>query len=670
MADKMRKTKGGKPPISQHPIFPAIIALWCGALAGLCSIALRPAVVEQAILATGLDTLVPMAAPPLGATFRIALALAMTGLGALLGGFLALRIVRPRPSARAHARAHVDRTEMARDEAPASTRAPAGRRRALANMELETASAQEASAETAEALENSAPEAPKAPAQFETIVAPASAAAPLEETGRGEIAEGILDMREFDLEAYLDNAQAPAAEPDVMPAPREAEAEAPAATAVAPDAPVALESSVSPSRPIPPEAQVFRTGTPSASAPEADVPAAPGQRLFDAYSQAIAARTAAPGFSLLPHKDEEIDEGTETLDEIPTVSEAVATDELRSAQTAPAQAPDVLPFAAAAMAEFTAGAGPRSGAERIAARELDELSPIELLERLALAMTRRRETEALDPAPETSDEPTPAPSTSGPAIPEPYSPEAATEAPPLPTPSAAEEATRPQVEAPEPAPVALARGPFAAPNSEATREPATHEAAQTTPEEASAAKPGLPAAMRGIDFDAFEDEDDEALPDYIPARHIRAPAPPSAPAPFAAPAGLAPAEPEENDAEEESVLEQGYSSLLGLSRPSEAAPSFVRVEEPDDHDEIEPVVIFPGEEARSQTARASSEAPRPFDAAPAGGSEPLAFPRQMQADASLAQSRPFDAPAREDAEETEKALRAALATLQRMSGAA
>ncbi|MCJ1960271.1 hypothetical protein [Novosphingobium mangrovi (ex Hu et al. 2023)] len=667
MADKMRKTKGGKPPISQHPIFPAIIALWCGALAGLCSIALRPAVVEQAILATGLDTLVPMAAPPLGATFRIALALAMTGIGALLGGFLALRIVRPRPSARARA----DRTEMARDEAPASVpaaeRAPAGRRRALANMELEAASAQEASAETAEAQESTALETAAPFAQPETAAAPASAEALPETTERGEIAEGILDMREFDLDAYLDSAQAPADEPDAMPAPSEAKA---------PDAPVVPEDNVAPSRPIPPEAQVFRTSAPSASAPDAEVPAAPGQRLFDAYSQAIAARTAAPGFSLLPHKDEESAESALIWDDTPDMSEPTATEEPRSAETAPSDAPEVLPFAAAAMAEFTAGAGtaPRSGAERIAARELDELSPIELLERLALAMTRRRETEARDAAQETPEEPTSASSTSEPAIPEPYSPETAAEAPPIPTPSAEEEATPPQVEAPEPTPVALARGPFAAPISEATSGPASHEAAQTTAEDAPAAKPVLPAAMRGIDFDAFEDEDDEALPDYIPARHIRAPAPPSAAsplsAPFAAPAGLAPAEPEENDAEEESVLEQGYSSLLGLSRPAEDAPSFVRVEEPEAHDEIEPVVIFPGEEARSQVARTSSEATRPFDATPAGGSEPLAFPRQLQADASHAQPRPFDAPPREDAEETEKALRAALATLQRMSGAA
>ncbi|TYC90060.1 hypothetical protein [Novosphingobium sp. BW1] len=662
MADKMRKTKGGKPPISRHPIFPAIIALWCGALAGLCSIALRPAVVEQAILATGLDTLVPMAAPPLGATFRIALTLAMTGIGALLGGFLALRIVRPRPPARARA----DGAEMARNEAPATApaaapaapaaaRAPAGRRRALANMELETASAQEASAETAQAPEDCAPEAPAPFVQPETAAAPAPAVAPLAETERGEIAEGILDMRAFDLDAYLDSAQKPTVQPDAMPAPSGAEA---------PDGPLALEDNVSPSRPIPPEAQLFRTSAPSAAAPDTDVPAAPGQRLFDAYSQAIAAKTAAPGFSLLPHKDEASAESAESWDEIPTVSEPAVTDQPGSAPTAPANAPEVMPFAAAAMAEFTAGAGPRSGAERIAARELDELSPIELLERLALAMTRRRETEARDAAKETPEEPASEPSSrSAPAMPAPYSPETAAEAPQVPTPSAEEEAP----------PVALARGPFAAPNSEATTpEPSAHEAAQTTPEKAHAAKPGMPAAMRGIDFDAFEDDDDEALPDYIPARLIRAPEPPSAPspAPFAAPAGLAPAEPEENDAEEESVLEQGYSSLLGLSRQAQDAPSFVRIEEPEGHDEIEPVVIFPGEEARSQAAHTSSDAPRPFDAAPAGDSEPLAFPRQLQADASHPQPRRFDAPAREDAEETEKALRAALATLQRMSGAA
>ncbi|MCJ2185160.1 hypothetical protein MTR62_21075, partial [Novosphingobium sp. 1949] len=92
MADNTRRNQGAKQPISQHPLFPAIVALWCGALAGLCSVALRPALIEQAILATGLDTLVPMAAPPLGATFRILFALAMTGLGGLGGALFARRL--------------------------------------------------------------------------------------------------------------------------------------------------------------------------------------------------------------------------------------------------------------------------------------------------------------------------------------------------------------------------------------------------------------------------------------------------------------------------------------------------------------------------------------------------------------------------------------------------
>jgi len=90
------RTGTGKQPISRHPLFPATVAIWFGALFGLGSLAIRPALLESAVLATHVDALVPAAAPPLGITARILLALAMAGIGGLIGATVARWINRPK----------------------------------------------------------------------------------------------------------------------------------------------------------------------------------------------------------------------------------------------------------------------------------------------------------------------------------------------------------------------------------------------------------------------------------------------------------------------------------------------------------------------------------------------------------------------------------------------
>src|SRR5215210_2327873 len=84
-------------PVTRHPLFPGIVALWFGALFGLGSLAIRPGLIESAVLAIGLDTIVPAAAPPLGITARILIALTLAALGGLLGATVARRIAQPRP---------------------------------------------------------------------------------------------------------------------------------------------------------------------------------------------------------------------------------------------------------------------------------------------------------------------------------------------------------------------------------------------------------------------------------------------------------------------------------------------------------------------------------------------------------------------------------------------
>ena len=89
-------------PISKHRLFPALVALWFGALFGLSIMAVRPGLLETLVVSAQFDRLIPAAAPPLGDTARILLALIMAALGALLGTVIGTRIARPRPAASQH----------------------------------------------------------------------------------------------------------------------------------------------------------------------------------------------------------------------------------------------------------------------------------------------------------------------------------------------------------------------------------------------------------------------------------------------------------------------------------------------------------------------------------------------------------------------------------------
>src|SRR5690606_15272615 len=85
-------TIASKPPISQHPAFPAIVALWFAALLGIGSLVLPVALFESLVIATGLHTVVSVAEPPLGVAARILIALVGAGLGALAGLYIARKV--------------------------------------------------------------------------------------------------------------------------------------------------------------------------------------------------------------------------------------------------------------------------------------------------------------------------------------------------------------------------------------------------------------------------------------------------------------------------------------------------------------------------------------------------------------------------------------------------
>src|SRR5690606_30461947 len=85
-------------PISLHPAFPAIIALWFAALLGLGSLVLPAVLLERAVAATGLASLVPAAAAPLGFTARALIAVAAALAGAGIGIAIARRVAKSQAS--------------------------------------------------------------------------------------------------------------------------------------------------------------------------------------------------------------------------------------------------------------------------------------------------------------------------------------------------------------------------------------------------------------------------------------------------------------------------------------------------------------------------------------------------------------------------------------------
>ena len=92
-ADKQFATPAPtRAPISSHPAFPAIVALWFAALLGLGCLILPSVLFERLVAITGLASIVPAAAPPLGFTARAMLALAAAIAGAAIGLILARKI--------------------------------------------------------------------------------------------------------------------------------------------------------------------------------------------------------------------------------------------------------------------------------------------------------------------------------------------------------------------------------------------------------------------------------------------------------------------------------------------------------------------------------------------------------------------------------------------------
>ncbi|GGE02487.1 hypothetical protein GCM10011515_22690 [Tsuneonella deserti] len=92
MSDKPNRKKASQPPVSAHPAFPVIIAVWFAALLGIGSLVLPIGLFERYAAAIGLADAFEAARPPFGMTARAIIALVAASLGALLGIFLARRV--------------------------------------------------------------------------------------------------------------------------------------------------------------------------------------------------------------------------------------------------------------------------------------------------------------------------------------------------------------------------------------------------------------------------------------------------------------------------------------------------------------------------------------------------------------------------------------------------
>ena len=615
---KSKRNAANAKPITSNPLFPAVVALWFGALFGLGSLAVRPSLLENLVLQSHIDLVIPAAAPPLGITARILLALVMAAFGAVLGIMLARRLARPKTE-------HHERKRGAKD---LSTLQPRVRSR---DAHPDAPARRPISAHEELGEDRPVANGPGMLAQRRRALA-------LIDDEPGYVPQDMAPLPGGGTVQPLDLATlALPAEPEPQPAVSAPQAPVNAATVLdwtnaAPIAPAAESVKVEQLEQISSEAahrdgrQVF-----GMTAPEAPAPAE--RQIFGVVAQGDHLPqdfVKAAGFQTSVFDTPEPSPLFERLDAPEAATVAVA--------------PELAPAVVAVPTEPLPS--PSS------------LGMTDLAARLADSMRRRRERSQSAPV-AVEAKPEPAANFDSPAAELPVMPAAfAATAEPVPIPSGYTAPAEPEA-APEPAATQLSPVPVLAQFTAAA--PAAPQPSQSNPLD-------MPAAMRPLALDAFL-EDDAGFDDasLLPPRHIAMPAPVSQPAPFAPPvaAATAPATEEAEQSGEDSLADAAddnpYASLLAVAP---ARQSFVRIEEPaaDDDQAIEPVVIFPGQAAQVVA----------LAAAPAPAGEDGGF-RRFDAPASAGQGQPVAAGIPTPAiapDEAAQALRAALSNLQRMSGAA
>ena len=604
--------------IVAHPWFPKLIGLWCAALFGLCSLALAPAMLERIVSTLGIDQIVPAAAPPLGQTARLLLALGLSGVGEIVGLIIGRRL----------AASHVPQTvrqrglRSASSEATESEGAPILRDRdrhpdAPARKPLSASSdlGDEVGQELGgidNALRRRAlisetePEhrpffeaAPVPGGDWQLSAIDQHDAAPVvaDEPAHAFVASQPEAIEAFDLGAF----EVPA---DPVP---EAIAEPVAASPAAPFAPPVLAvMAQAPDAPL--VQQTENSGEARAEIAEASLDRLGVVQLSERLALALQARRARRARAALA-----------TLP-LPSINLApVAPVSLAPLAIARFDKPEVGPEVAEAAADVPVEALPLA-----ASQALDE--PLELPEPAPFAQPVVALGDAQSVAPRPRLAGFMAPPFSAPAL---FAPLAHT---------FGEDADDDDGDESIPA---LARS-LTMPRLTGNGFADVHNAPNHTPVPAAAAEQLDPAMQRGLE---------------ILAR--RAPKPAFEPEAFAQqpPAIRGAAVGDEAEDLSDDTLEAGYSSLLAMGSGFHR-PEAVRIEEPHS-DEIEPVVIFPGQGSRI----AGDAAPFKATSLNAPYARPSSSPVGSDNSTAAEPANP------KDAEETDRALRAALASLQRISGA-
>jgi len=578
IAQYASEDRPARAPISAHPAFPAIVALWFAALLGLGSLVLPVVVIEKLVTVSGIAALIPAAEPPLGFTARAGIALAAAIAGALVGLALARKVAAasaPEPRARGFSlgadrqcRPISAHEELGEDGLDSPDAAPTAvhKRRSLAMAEDDRPSAYLQAVPLPGQTAAGEAEQPSAEAQLANEPAAVDASA---EADPEPLELGVFSVSEDEADAQLG----------------------------ADEAADGLEAL---------RLQIHRpddSATPDS--PMTDLPSRPAafasrQRQEDPLPFAAPSlrRSLAPAFD----EDEETDIPQE--DEIEDMEvEDVFADEPTPQLTV--VEPDGQPDADD--------------------RPVEELGLVQLAARLGASIEKRRAWLAQR---QTADS-IARPPVSAFADPDDF---AAAEA---------EDAAR-------------AIADFFGPANTEIAEPAEEQSPVITPKTdlgdpiETPTPVAMPASLRGVPID-LEDEGDE---DDLAAS-------------FALPLGGSFSGIDESDTSDEEQFDEeepddsDYSSLLAMKNPFVRQQEFVRVDEPEDESgSIEPAVTFPSAPA---TAREDTDAPqvqpfaRPFD------------PPKTPVETAL---RAAPAAAPRDPGDAERSLRDALATLQRMSGAA
>ncbi len=603
------KAKAAKPPISTHRAFPFIVSLWFAALLGLGSLMVPVEVIERLSVGVGLPSIIPFAAPPLGMTARLLIALAFTFAGAVAGLFIARQV------ANAH-RSHMDggrqpiaaHDELGDDGFDAT---PRSGRRMLAMKEEE--------GQRSDFLDFA-----PLPSVTDTIVYEAPDGLETARIGNLELSEDFSELS--------DELAEQAGEPH---------------------APFELADSI-------PEAMV-------------EDPFGEDLLAEDQAIEALAPIDANPGFQSLADDDartgfEFLEEAREGPQAAETESQGFSADTDEAPAEMTSDPIEDMPEMTDEPSTFDQDTAAESGKETPEApsAQLEELGLVQLAQRLGASIEKRRELRHTKA--QLSASATPAPRAVAAAIDANVEQAGAQDAAQamaaffgksasegqdqpqdLQAPAAQQELAMPDTQdAPVGEPGEEAEPAAAAPQPEPVR-PEEETRQYFKPVGGEAPKPPVkePTSQPFAHFAIPEDDEDEedgnlAASFALPLDRIRqgATAEPSTPEAAPQAAEEAPTADEADEPEGQGDNPE-FGSLLGMGNPfNQRGEEFVRIEDEPEPEEgaVEPAVVFPN-------------ATRPFDRPASQESE------AMQADNPL------------DTEENERALREALLNLQRMRGA-